>query len=333
MSRTEHRIDRAAQWVLAQEEADWNGEDQAALEAWLAESDGNRTSYLLMRHSWREADRIAETSHTWVDAEVSAAYRSPARWYVPVALAASLVLAIGGGYMLAEQSLPVTSQVATTNYATRVGAQRSVGLSDGSKIRLNTASMLRTAIQSDKREVWVDQGEAFFEVAHREGQPFIVHVGNRQVTVLGTKFAVRRDGDKVTVTVLEGRVRVDQLVDGSSIRSAIIAAGDIAFGNEKSTLVTSRSEQSVEDALAWREGMLSFDQRNLGEIAAEFNRYNIKKLVVTDREAASLRIGGMFPSDDPDSFLELLRDAYGLKISETPTEVRISNYSQGRVRQ
>lgn len=325
MSRTEPRTDRAAEWVLAQEEANWSNEDQAAFDAWLAESDGNRTAYLRMRHSWRESNRLSALSRPNVDAEGPAAYHRSSRWYVPTAIAASIALAIGGSYIFTQQSPPAAEQIATTYLVTKVGAQKQVSFSDGSKIKLNTASKVRTAIRSGRREVWVDQGEAFFEVAHREGRPFIVHAGNRQVTVLGTKFAVRRGGDNVTVTVLEGRVRVDQLVEGRTVRSSVIVGGDIAFANEKSTLLTTRSEQRVEDALAWREGMLSFDQANLGEIAAEFNRYNAKKLVVTDGDAASLRIGGMFPSNDPDSFVELLRGAYGLKISETPNEVRISS--------
>lgn len=325
MSRTGHRMDRAAEWVLAQEEAGWSDADQAAFEAWLAESDGNRTAWLRMRHSWREADRIGALSRANPDTDVPVADRKPTRWHVPAAIAASLLLTVGGGYMAVRQSQPAeTEQVATTGYATRIGAQRLVGFADGSRVRLNTASRIRTAIRPDRREVWIDEGEAFFEVAHHDGQAFVVHAGNRQVTVLGTKFAVRRDGDKVTVTVLEGRVKVDELVDGRAVRSSIISGGDIAFASGESTLVTSRSEQKVKDALAWREGMLSFDQVNLGEIAAEFNRYNTRKLVVTDRGAASLRIGGMFPSNDPDTFVELLRAAYGLKISETPTEVRIS---------
>lgn len=324
MSRTEHRTDRAAQWVLAQQEADWGDDDQAAFDAWLAESDGNRTAYLRMRHSWKEADRIGALSRSRATPAPLRTYR-PMRWHVPTAIAASIALVIGGGYVAMRRPASTTEQVAATNYDTKVGGQRLVGLSDGSKIQLNTASKVKASIRPDKREVWIDQGEAFFEVSRLDGKPFIVHAGNRQVTVLGTKFSVRRDGDKVTVTVLEGRVKVEQLIDGQPVHSSVIVGGNIAFANGQSTLVTARSEQRVEDALAWRQGMLSFGQANLGEIATEFNRYNDKKLIVIDADARNIRIGGMFPSRDPDSFIELLRNAYGLKIQETADEVRIAS--------
>lgn len=326
MSRAEFAADRAARWVLAQEEESWSEADQAEFEDWLAESDGNRTAYLRLRHSWREADRISALSRSHPESVERREYRPSSRWYVPAALAASIVLAFGGTYLYRPEMLqPATQQIVGDSYATRVGSRKIIALSDGSKVELNTASKVRTAVLPKSREVWLDQGEAFFEVAHKDRQPFIVHAGNRQITVLGTKFSVRRDGDKVTVSVLEGRVQVDEIEQGEAVRSSVIGGGDIAIARGPATLVASRSEQKVKDALSWRQGMLTFDDSNLGEIAAEFNRYNVKKLVIAAPQAATLRIGGMFPSNDPDAFVRLLRDAYGLKVAETPTEVRISN--------
>src|SRR3546814_2226184 len=101
-------------------------------------------------------------------------------------------------------------------------------------------------------------------------------VCSSDLTVLGTKFSVRRDGDKVSVSVLEGRVRIDdvqtQLETGNS--SATITGGVLAVTNGPSTLVTQRAPDRVADALAWRDGMLKFDQAPLSEVDTEFNRYH-----------------------------------------------------------
>lgn len=326
MSRAEHAADRAALWILAQEEESWSDADQGEFKAWLAESDGNRTAYLRLQHSWSEADRISALGRNHPQAKEREDYRPVLRWYAPVAIAASLMLAVGGAYLYGPEMLQSPAErVLADSYATPVGSRKVIAFSDGSKVELNTDSKVRTSVRRKQREVWLDQGEAFFEVAHKDGQPFVVHAGNRQITVLGTKFSVRRDGDKVTVSVLEGRVRVDDMQEGQAVRSSVIVGGDIAISRGPATLVAARSEQEVKDALAWRQGMLSFDQSNLGEIAAEFNRYNSKKLIIADQQAATLRIGGMFPSNDPGAFARLLRDAYGLKVEETSTEVRISN--------
>ena len=59
MSRAREAEDRAAQWILAQEDEGWTESDQAGLDSWLAQSDGHKAAYWRLKHSWREADRIA----------------------------------------------------------------------------------------------------------------------------------------------------------------------------------------------------------------------------------------------------------------------------------
>lgn len=322
MSRAHEASNRAAAYIVAQEDGSWSNEDQAAFNAWLDEEDGNRAAYWRLKHSWREADRIGalgrgiERDREPVD--------SRRRW-LQTAIAASLVAVVGAGYIINTLEPNTSQQVATQTYQTEIGGRKAVGLSDGSRIQLNTASVVRTVVTSRKREVWLDKGEAYFQVKHLEGQPFIVHAGNRQVTVLGTKFSVRRDGDRVTVSVLEGRVRVDEVVGVGEVRSSIITGGDMAFAKGGATLVTARSEARVQNALSWRTGTLTFDQERLADVAAEFNRYNAKPLVVADGEAANMRIGGSFPADRPQEFVQLLRDAYGLKVTEGATEIKISD--------
>jgi transmembrane sensor len=322
MSRAQEASNRAAAFIVAQEEGGWSEADQASLDAWLAEEDGNKAAYWRLKHSWREADRIGALGRGVIEEEEP---RPKRRWWVPASIAASLVALVGAGYLVTTDQPDSAPAAPTVAYKTPVGGGKLVGLSDGSRIQLNTASVIRTSVTADRREVWLDKGEAYFEVRHLDSQPFIVHAGNRQVTVLGTKFSVRRDGDRVTVSVLEGRVRVDEIAGAKEVRSSIITGGDIAIARGDATLVTAKSEDRVEDALSWRTGTLTFDQTSLSEIAAEFNRYNTKPLVVADSAAASMRIGGSFPANKPGEFVQLLRDAYGLKVTESATEIKISN--------
>ena len=128
----------------------------------------------------------------------------------------------------------------------------------------------------------------------------------------------------MVVTVLEGRVRVDEMEDNRATRSSIIVGGDIAMAEGAATLVTARSGEKVEGALSWRTGMLTFDQKPLPAIVAEFNRYNARKLVIDGPSVGTMRITGTFPSDRPDAFARLLRDAYGLEVDDTAGEIRVS---------
>lgn len=323
MRRQEAIEDRALDWLIRRNAPDWTEEEQVELDVWLDESMAHKAAFWRADHLWQQADRIRSLG---IDSDERADNNKPRRRWWPAAIAASLIAAVGlGGLslkpMLFEQPAPQIQQV---RFNTPVGGRRLVPLVDGSKVELNTQTVLRTAVSRHKREVWLDSGEAFFEVAHREGEPFVVHAGRQTITVLGTKFSVRRDRDRVTVNVLEGRVRVDD-GQGVSAHAAIITAGDTAISRGASTLIATKSEERVADALAWRDGMLTFDQAPLSDVAAEFNRYNRTRLVVTDPAAGQIPIGGSFQASSVDSFTRLLRDAYGLKIEHDDGTVKISS--------
>jgi len=313
---------RAANWLIRREEADWSEAQQAALDVWLEESMAHKAAYWRLEHHWRKADKLRALGASAVHA-FEAEPRAPLRqWWS--AIAASLLAIAGVGATIYAVRHEQPQAIADARFTTSVGGHRIVPLSDGSRIEMNTATLVRTAITEKRRDVWLDQGEAFFDVSHRDGQPFVVHAGSRTVTVLGTKFSVRRDGAKVTVSVLEGRVRVDD-ANAHMVPAAIITAGDIAIARGPSTLLAARSEERVESALAWRNGMLNFDQATLAEAAAEFNRYSPKRLEIADREAADIRIGGTFRASGMDDFVALLRDAYGLKVKADAAVIRISS--------
>lgn len=322
MSRAREAEDAAAAWIVRRERGDWSASDQAELDAWLAESDSNKVEYWRLKHRWKEADRIGALGIGSADA---GRRTWAAGYWKPAAIAASLALAIGLSTVRNVGHLPAP-EPAAVRYDTPVGQQRTIPLSDGSRVELNTRTVIRTAVTKTRRQVWLDSGEAFFEVAHDPEHPFVIFAGLKRITVLGTKFSVRRDGDKVTVSVLEGRVRIDtaQAPMEAAASSATLVGGVLAVSEGPSTLVTQKSGDRVEDALAWREGMLKFDGAPLSEVAAEFNRYNRRKIVVTDPEVASIPIGGTFRASNVEAFARLLGDAYHLRITTESDNIKIS---------
>jgi len=328
MSRARQTNMEAADWLIARQDGPLSPEEQARFEAWMAASDGNKAAYWRLEYGWEQADRIGALGPDLGEPDEEPRPAPRPRWWLPTAIAASIALVVGSWQFATQRASMTTGRpvpvASAQSFTTPVGGKRLVGLADGSRIQLNTQSKVRTAITPARRQVWLDQGEAFFEVAHRKDQPFIVYAGDRQITVLGTKFSVRRDGGKVVVSVLEGRVRVDEVKDNRLMRSSIIVGGDIAMAEGAATLVTARSEEKVESALSWRTGMLTFDEKPLPAIAAEFNRYNARKLVLEGQPVAAIRITGTFPSDKPDAFARLLRDAYGLAVEENENEIRVS---------
>lgn len=322
MSRQEIIEDEALDWLVRRESPDWTPEEQAEFDAWIETSMGHKAAFWRAEHLWQQADRIRSLGIEAIPRRTPKSFKV----WIPAAIAACLVIVVGTSFAPFGSS-PINMPelaVQQARFDTPIGARRVVPLADGSKIQLNTQTVLRTAVGEQTREVWLDSGEAFFEIAKRDGEPFVVHAGRQKITVLGTKFSVRRDKDRVTVNVLEGRVRVDD-GEGQAAHSAIITAGDTSISRGASTLIAAKSEERVEAALAWRDGLLSFDQAPLSDVAAEFNRYNRTRLVIADAEAAQIPIGGSFQASSVDSFARLLRDAYGLKIENENGVVKISS--------
>jgi transmembrane sensor len=156
----------------------------------------------------------------------------------------------------------------------------------------------------------------------------VVIAGDRRITVLGTRFLVRRQGDQVNVTVEEGRVQIAS-ASGQGAKAGeqptVLTRNQAAVASASSVLVMSKATKQIDDELSWRQGRLVFDQTTLGDAAAQFNRYNTRKLVIADAAIAGIRIGGSFDANNMSGFVALLKQGFGLAAHDSGNETRISN--------
>lgn len=85
-------------------------------------------------------------------------------------------------------------------------------LPDGTTIYVNAHSIVRIPKKFSEldRQIFLDEGEAFFEVAKNEKRPFVVHTKALQVLVLGTSFNVNAYSQlpNISVAVQDGKVCV-----------------------------------------------------------------------------------------------------------------------------
>lgn len=323
MSRAQMIEERAALWVTRREQPSWSAGDQAQLDEWLQESDAHRVAFWRLEFGWRQADRIAALGSAAEPAAPTGSDRI-ARWK-PLALAASLLVAFAIFLVqLQSPSAERAQQSAATRYETPLGGHRVVGLPDGSRVELNTDTLIRASVSERGRAVWLERGEAFFDIAKRPRQAFVIYAGARTITVLGTKFSVRRTPREIVVAVLEGRVRVDDQAGAGPVGHATVAAGDVAIARARSTLVANSSE-AVADELAWRSGRLQFDGTTLAAAAEQFNRYNRKQLVIGDSEAAQMLVAGSFMARNVDAFARLVERAYGIDVEDRAGRILLSS--------
>lgn len=327
MSRAQAIEQAAARWVLLREEPEWSASDETEFEHWLAESDAHKVAFWRLESGWREADRISSIGAT---ARITPQFEGTQWWMRPLAIAASLllvfILIVSQGSILPFGS---GSDAARTEFATTVGGHKVISLNDGSRVELNTDTAIKATVNDRRRAVWLDRGEAFFDVAKQSGQTFVIYAGARTITVLGTKFSVRRSGRDVVVAVLEGRVRVEDGPSDGTDSEATITAGDIAIARDGSTVVT-KSAAAVQQELAWRNGMLAFNGTTLASAAEQFNRYNRKQLVLGDADASALLVDGSYQARAVEAFARMLERAYGLDLRTTPSQVILSSKRMAR---
>lgn len=324
-------IDEASNWFVTLNAAE--GADTAArteFNTWLRRSPEHVRAYLEITALWEEAELLGKTRKGSADEllaralaeknvvpldsaehEPARASRKPARRR-PLAIAASIlmVLAAASAYFYVQRD----------TYATDIGEQRSIRLADGSTVDLNSRSKLRVRFTDDERDVELLEGQALFRVARDASRPFTVRAGNTSVRALGTQFDVYRKELQTVVTVIEGRVAV---AGGEAISDPVpLAAGEQVIATPKA--VAPPQPADIQAVTAWTRREIAFRATPLSDVIEEFNRYNTRRLTISDESLGATRISGIFSSSDPDSLLRFLRELPHIRIEEHREEIRIS---------
>ena len=227
---------------------------------------------------------------------------------VAIGLAASLIVALCLGWFV--QSRP-------EQFQTNVGEQRSVLLADGSRVTLNTASVIEVRMRKGRRLVDLVKGQALFEVAPDANRPFDVRAGRITARAVGTQFDVDRRATHIAVTVVEGRVAVVGTEPstkplpllGEADRAVIDASGSGKL----------QHRVNLNEAIGWTQRQLVFQNRPLGEIADEFNRYNVGQIEIRSPRLRGQEVTGTFRSDDIVSFVSLLGGIPGVHVAGSET--------------
>lgn len=220
-------------------------------------------------------------------------------------------------------------------YMTQIGEQRSITLSDGSTLELNSRSKVRVRYSEHERGLELIQGQALFRVAKDASRPFVVSSDGTRVRAVGTQFDVNRKRGGTVVTVVEGQVSVTTNVPDAGIDPVDVSepamprlaqeSGIMLAAGEQITVTDTAAEQitrpNVARAIAWTQRQLVFEAATLTEVADEFNRYNQRQLIVQDPDLYEFHISGVFSSTDPDALLQFLRERAGVHVVETETAI------------
>lgn len=296
-------IAEAAAWISVLHGPRRTTEMERGFAQWLKTSVGHRRAFEEATQIWEESRAIARPlslRRPPVDERSS----TPLRNYLLPA-AACLVLALVATWFL------VSNPAVTTD----IGEQRALTLDDGTRVILNTHSRIVVSYGRRQRQVELTEGEALFEVAKRPDWPFVVTVGEHQVRALGTEFAVRRDADRVAVTLVEGRVAVTSRTDENATAQAtnLVPGERLTFLGGAAPRI---DKPQVDKVLAWQRREVAFDNVALADAVAEMNRYSRVPLVALGGSMASIRVTGLFRAGDSLSFARAVADVFQLRVNE-----------------
>lgn len=307
--------DQAAEWLLRQGAAGWLEEDQAALEAWLNESPRHLAAYWRLEAGWARTERLVALKRGRMQ-HVQTASRKMSWPVLRFVAAASVAIAVvfGGWYSWSTREV---------EYATTIGQRAKISLADGSRIQLNTDSAISVSFGIWRRTVSLKKGEAFFDVQHDAARPFSVLAAGHRITDLGTKFAVRTSNDRLEVTLIEGRARLEAVSPLVQHHATDLVPGEVAVATANTITVAKLPIHSLTNALAWRQGQLVFNHTTLAKAAAEFNRYNQTKLVI-EPAIAELTVSGVFDAGSVDTFTNMAKFAFKLRVEKQGHDVVMS---------
>jgi transmembrane sensor len=303
----------AAEWISRQQFDTWNDAEHTKLDAWLAEADNHAAAYWRLKATWDRTNRLSALRRPEGEAVIAPIQKR--RWRIFAASFTLIAAIVGAAAYLFPPGGGET-------FSTAIGGHTALTLADGSKVDLNTDTILRAEIGTHARNVELVRGEAYFQIKHDAARPFVVTVAGHRITDLGTKFFVRMVPKGLEVALIEGRARLDDTnTDAGKRHSAVLTPGDLARATADSMSVSRKRAPELADDLAWRRGALVFHNASLADAAAAFNRYGGVKLIIVDPGVAALTINGTFRTNGADELAGVAHEIFGLRIARVDRNI------------
>jgi len=204
------------------------------------------------------------------------------------------------------------------------GKRSTIILADGSKIWLNSGSVLEFPAQFNgkKREIRLVSGEMYIEVAHDKQKPFYVQTANFNVKVYGTKFNISNySGSVQSVILVEGSVSIQS----TDHKELFLKPNEQAVYLERG--IFNMQEVDVDRFISWKDGHLSFDKTPMTEVLQQISRYynlsfgfnndvNLQKRTCT---------GKIYLSDNLDNVMTTITLLTSTKYEKQDNRIYITN--------
>lgn len=227
-----------------------------------------------------------------------------------VAACLALPFAVVSAYFAYDYYTSSNEEVPVIEVRSTSGMVSCTTLPDGSKVWLNSNSILRypSRFTEDDRDVVLD-GEAFFSVTKQDGRKFNVRAGDVLVEVRGTQFNVEaysKKNGEIRTTLVEGKVNLYCANrDGETVCHEMNPGERLTYDKVSETATISTINPRT--ASAWKDGQICFDNTTLGDaLRLVGNRFNIE-FVVKNEALLSNRYTGTLTTQGLEAVMEYFR--------------------------
>lgn len=235
-----------------------------------------------------------------------------------LSIAAGVVLLLGAWFLF---HLVNPGELITLR--TGFGETKELVLPDGSKVWLNANSSLEYPenLSRVKNRMIKLAGEAYFEVQAMDTKNrFIVQTDQIQVTVLGTSFNIYTREKEEVVSLVEGRLQIDQKISGNR---QFLKPGETVIANQMNHSLNKISE-NIAARLSWRHGKWTFNQTSLRDISQKIEEEFGFKVIVEDRQLLERKISGQVKTDKREVLIKALGELLSVNIVESGNNLLLS---------
>ena len=294
----------AAAWLVRLHADDRNHSDEDAFRSWLSSTPENARAFEAVTTTWdlTEGLRLANNPLP----------RSAVRRRSVLAGLGTIAVA-GAGFAIWQEAYAGV-------YETRVGEQKHVTLSDGTRAFLDTDTRLRERYTDSLRSVELDRGRVDFQIKPDVHRPFVVDAAGQRVLADQTRLDVRRDGDRVSVLLLEGHATVLAVTHMARPRIAL-TRGERAI--VALNIVPHIDKPNLAPLIAWQSGQAMFESETLAFATAEMNRYSTVTLVVNDPVVANLKLSGVYRVGDNVAFARSVSQLLPVIVEHYPDRIEL----------
>lgn len=294
--KTQHPIKQQARhWLVLLHSGQASEQQWQEFKAWLQQDSRHQQHYREAELLWRQTT-YTETVADALSVRLQARKPRYARYAWLAACVALLAILLVPVWQVEPDILQLH---------TEKGQIQTFRLDDGSSLTLGGDSLAQVNLSDTDRQVWLQKGDAVFDVSPDETRPFIVTVKNSHIRVLGTLFDVQQRAEQITVGVAHGRVEVSQnhqvqlLTNNQAVildkqgMSPVQFLPDSQFAN-------------------WRQQRFNFQDSTLEDVISVLNRYSNVTLKLSHPTLASQRLTAAFRLDQLEQMLDALQLSHNI---------------------